>query len=89
MKKFKEMLNRETIISESDSVLKIKLQDGDMIVKSKEVNGNMKVEISYNGNIGSYFTNDDYEASKATGDVATLLNMLIQEFHMSGTVKSK
>ena len=95
-------LNKE-IITESDdeSILLIKLEDGNMKVVSTIVGetkpgsfGSEKYEhtITYNGLKTKFITNVDYEVISFKGqalDALTLFNHLIQQFNTYGTVKSK
>ena len=107
MKTFKEYLAEakieKEIITESDdeSILLIKLEDGNMKVVSRQLGetkpgsfGSEKYEhiITYNGIKTVFVTNSDYEAISFKGqalDALTLFNHLIQQFNMDGTVKSK
>ena len=101
---FRDYLVNETkvekeIINENDqTVLKIKLEDGDMIIKSIQMSTDSiyseKFEhiITYNGTKIKFVTNGDYEAVEFNGkalDALTLFNHLIQQFYMNGIVKSK
>ena len=73
--------------------LKIKLEDGEMKVTSKNqgsgASDEFVIDVSYEGTSCSFTSDDYYMAGDVKGDPATLLNMLIQQFFMDGTVKSK
>lgn len=86
MSNFKEYLSEDKTLNEE--VLKIALEDGDMVVKSEEDGDNYKLNITYNGNKCNFISLNGGSAIKGSGDIASCLNALIQQFYMDGTVKS-
>jgi len=94
MTNFKNEFETSELNEASKPEMTVELEDGKMEVYVEELNnsGNTdlaKVTIKYNGLKASYVTDGHYTTSKTSGDGYEILNNLIQNLFMSGSIKTK
>jgi len=74
----------------NESKLTIELDGMNVNVKSEVIDDPIVGQTITMGKYKCYMeTGEDYEALKVKGDAGTILNFIIQQFYMDGTVKSK